>query len=281
MKYLIFGKGYIGTILSKRLNGETVFAKSNLLDFNGITKELLEHRPDVVINTAGKTGRPNVDWCETHKLETVSSNVVGAYNLAQACLAQNQYVVTVGSGCVYDGDQGGKGFTEEDPANFTGSFYSQTKDWEQTLLKDLPNALTLRIRMPIDWEPNERNYIDKMSRYKKLLVGVKNSATVLDDLVAAIEFLSAKRKTGVYNVANLNPIGWEEFMDYYKQYVDPTHTYEPVSLEEMHATLTVAKRSTCTLCMDKLVKEGFQIREVHDALKDTFEKYAAAKKKEN
>jgi dTDP-4-dehydrorhamnose reductase len=36
-----------------------------------------EVKPDVVINAAGKTGKPNVDWCEDHKEETLRSNDTG------------------------------------------------------------------------------------------------------------------------------------------------------------------------------------------------------------
>jgi dTDP-4-dehydrorhamnose reductase len=39
------------------------------------------HKPTVVINCAGKTGRPNIDWCESHKIETLRSNGTGALAL--------------------------------------------------------------------------------------------------------------------------------------------------------------------------------------------------------
>jgi 3,5-epimerase/4-reductase len=60
---------------------------------------------------------------------------------------------------------GEKGFTEEDPPNFTGSFYSLTKgmvekvlslrsfqlmsDSIPKLLNNYSNVLTLRVRMPL------------------------------------------------------------------------------------------------------------------------------------
>lgn len=39
-------------------------------------------KPTHVLNAAGVTGRPNVDWCESNKETTLRCNVVGALNLA-------------------------------------------------------------------------------------------------------------------------------------------------------------------------------------------------------
>ena len=45
----------------------------------------LDEQPDIVINCAGKTGHPNVDWCEDHKMETLRSNVTGPLVLLEEC----------------------------------------------------------------------------------------------------------------------------------------------------------------------------------------------------
>ena len=59
-------------------------------------------------------------------------NVLGMLNLADICLEKKIHLTTYATGCIfhYDKDfpQGsGKGFTEEDEPNFTGSYYSKTK----------------------------------------------------------------------------------------------------------------------------------------------------------
>ena len=100
----------------------------------------LGRRPDVVINCAGKTGRPNVDWCETHQSETLRANVTGVLVLLEECLARGVYIVHLGSGCIYAGDNGGEGFREDDAPNFAGSFYSRTKAWADQILAQLPGA---------------------------------------------------------------------------------------------------------------------------------------------
>jgi hypothetical protein len=50
-----------------------------------------------VLNAAGLTGRPNVDWCETHKVETIRANVVGCLTLADVCLSKNLHMTYYGT----------------------------------------------------------------------------------------------------------------------------------------------------------------------------------------
>lgn len=65
-------------------------------------------------------------------METIRSNVIGCLNLADVCLAKGIHMLYYGTGCIfhYDDDfpmNSGKGFTEADKPNFTGSYYSYTK----------------------------------------------------------------------------------------------------------------------------------------------------------
>nr|CAD1835024.1 unnamed protein product [Ananas comosus var. bracteatus] len=91
---------------------------------------------------SGVTGRPNVDWCESHKPETIRTNVVGTLTLADVCREQGLLMMNYATGCIFEYDdahpQGpGIGFKEEDKPNFTGSFYSKTKAMVNTLLHEL------------------------------------------------------------------------------------------------------------------------------------------------
>ena len=110
-------------------------------------------RRDAVINCAGKTGRPNVDWCETHQPETYRANVVGALTLADACAAEGAYLLHLGSGCIFYGPSPHPGgWREDDFANPT-AFYSRTKYAADLVLSRLPNVGIARLRMPIDGVP--------------------------------------------------------------------------------------------------------------------------------
>lgn len=96
-----------------------------------VAKVLDEYKPTHVLNAAGCTGRPNVDWCEDNKEATIRSNVIGTMNLTDLCFQRGIHCTAFATGCIYHYDDkhpiGGATFTEEDEANFSGSFYSLTK----------------------------------------------------------------------------------------------------------------------------------------------------------
>jgi len=273
MKILIFGKGYIGRKFFDYLGeegDEVVMSDLRVEDYDGLVDEIRRHQADVVLNCIGKTGRPNVDWCEDNKDETFFGNVTVPVMMAQACEELGLYMVHVGSGCVYTGDKDGVGFCEDDEPNFDGSFYSRTKAQSEAMLKDF-DVLQLRLRMPLDGEPGERNFISKITRYAKV-ISVPNSISVLDDFLRAGRALIVKRATGVFNMTNPGVIDHEEILEMYKEIVDPDFEYELMSLEEL-GRVTKAGRSNCGLCSRKLEQEGVQMRPVREALRDVLEQY--------
>lgn len=270
MKYLIFGNGYIGNKFKETIGEGALISGIDISDYQAVKQELADKRPDVVINCAGKTGKPNVDWCEDHKQETVNSNVAGPLVLLRACSEAEAYWVHVGSGCVYTGDNGGEGYREEDAPNFFGSFYSRTKAWSEMILKEFP-VLQLRLRMPVDDTTNPRNLIKKITTYKKV-ISVPNSVSVLDDFLKAGLVLIGKRASGIYNMTNPGGITHGEILDLYREIVDPSFTYEIFSLEELSG-ITKAERSNCVLSSEKREAIGATMRPVRDALRDTLQKY--------
>lgn len=85
-----------------------------------------------MFNAAGVTGQPNVDWCETHKPETIRTNVVGTLALADVCREHGLLMMNYATGCIFEYDDthplgSGIGFKEVDQPNFTGSFNSKAK----------------------------------------------------------------------------------------------------------------------------------------------------------
>lgn len=136
LRFLIYGKtGWIGGMLGKLCKeGGIVFeyGKGRLEDGKSLLEDIRRVRPSHVFNAAGVTGRPNVDWCESHKVETIRTNVVGTLTLADVCRDQGLLMVNFATGCIFEYDRGhplgsGIGFKEEDKPNFIGSFYSKTK----------------------------------------------------------------------------------------------------------------------------------------------------------
>jgi dTDP-4-dehydrorhamnose reductase len=268
-KTLIFGNGYIGNKFKERLPG-AIISPADITDAAAVKAALAEHKPDVVINCAGKTGRPNVDWCEGNKEATLASNVHGPLTLARACKENGAYLVHIGSGCVYEGDNNGKGFSEDDPPNFFGSFYSMTKILSEHGLKRYP-ALQLRLRMPLDSVPGPRNFVTKITSYQKV-ISVPNSISVIDDFLTAAIELIRQRKTGIYNLTNPGAITHEEILELYKEIVDPAFTYTLIPTHELDK-MTKARRSNCVLNTDKLAAEGIRMPPIKDAVRKALHEY--------
>ncbi|CAM9462498.1 unnamed protein product [Discosporangium mesarthrocarpum] len=239
-------------------------------------REVEELRPTHVLNAAGVTGRPNVDWCESHREETIRSNVVGTLCLADVCSKRGIHCTIYATGCIYEYDEehpiGGKGFTEEDDPNFTGSFYSLTKGMVEKLLRVYSNVCILRVRMPISDDLNPRNFITKISKYEKV-VNIPNSMTVLTDLLPVSITMAERRLAGVYNFCNPGAISHNEILNMYKEYIDPAFQYNNFTVEEQDKILK-AKRSNNELDVSKLLAAvpDIKILEIHTSMKGVFER---------
>jgi dTDP-4-dehydrorhamnose reductase len=272
MHILIFGRGFLGSKYQELLGARHHVSISRVdICSPEVEKEILYFNPDVIINCAAKSGRPNIDWCETHKLETLRSNLQGPLNLLQICSKMQKYWVQLGSGCIYEGDNGGQGFSEEDQPNFFRSYYSQLKAQLNELLKPYP-VLQLRLRMPLDEHPGPRNLISKLVSYPKI-ISLPNSVTFIDDMVVATEALITQRVTGIFNVVNPEPLTQHDILTAYQRIVDPNHTYETISLAELERTLTRAGRSNCILSTKKLESHGVVLPNSHQKLEEVLQKY--------
>lgn len=268
---LILGKGYVAHKFKAHFGDRAELSDFRVEDYASLRDYLAEKKPEVLINCIGKTGRPNVDWCEDHQQETLFGNVEVPLMLVRACEELGIYMVHIGSGCVYEGDNGGEGFSEEDAPNFDGSFYSRTKAWSEAMLDEFP-VLQLRLRMPLDGMPGDRNFITKITRYEKV-ISVPNSVSILKDFTEAAEALIEKRATGVFNMTNPGAMDHAAILDLYKEIVDPNFNYSVMSLEELEK-LTKARRSNCILSMKKLESLGIHMRPVEQAMRETLEEYA-------
>lgn len=272
-RVLLFGgKGYMGEIF-RGIFPDLLAPSVDIADAAAVARTLDETKPDVVINAAGKTGRPNIDWCEDHKEETLRSNVLGPLVLREECSKRGIYWVHLSSGCIYEGDNGGRGFTEDDPPNYAGSFYSRTKAWADQMLREFP-VLMLRLRMPFDGSQNERSLLSKIVKYPKVL-DTENSITYLPDFAMAAKTLIGKRALGTYNIVNPGTMSPYRIMELYKEIVDPAHRFERLSLQDLKSVAR-AGRSNCVLSTKKLEGEGIRLRPVEEAVREALRRLASS-----
>ena len=227
---------------------------------------------DIVINAIGRTGKPNIDWCETHKVKTYESNVLAAGNLALTCADLGVYFVHLSSGCIYSNSTERWNFPETATPSFFGhQVYADSKIIAEKLVSQFP-SLILRLRMPFCSYPHPRNLIDKLKGYKKVL-DVQNSMTCLEDFLFSLKKLVEQRAQGIFNVVNPGSISPYSVMLLYREYVDPTHDCEPIWGEELNE-LTKAERSNCTLSTQKLEAQGIHLPSIRTAVITTLIQYA-------
>ncbi|KAG9456046.1 hypothetical protein H6P81_000554 [Aristolochia fimbriata] len=263
LRFLIYGRtGWIGGLLGKLCKEQGIefeYGRGRLEDRVSVVDDLRRVRPTHVFNAAGITGRPNVDWCESHKVETIRVNVAGTLTLADVCKEAGLLVINFATGCIFEYDEkhpegSGIGFKEEDKPNFTGSFYSRTKAMVEELLREYDNVCTLRVRMPISSDlSNPRNFITKISRYNKV-VNIPNSMTVLDELLPISIEMAKRDCRGIWNFTNPGVVSHNEILEMYKQYIDPNFTWSNFNLEEQ-AKVIVAPRSNNEMDASKMKKE--------------------------
>jgi 3,5-epimerase/4-reductase len=276
MKICIFGPGFLGTRIAQQIPGATL-SLADITNPKALEEELRILRPEAVINAAGKTGTPNVDWCESNQQATYESNVIGALQLASVCAKLDIYLLHLASGCIFYGPSPTTGgWSEEDAANPI-SFYSRSKYSADLMLSRLPNVGIARLRMPIDTIPGPRNLITKLSSYAKV-ADVENSVTVVNDLIQAVKKLTEHRATGIFHVVNPGVMRHRHLMELYNEIVDPSHRFEMISEEALLTNgLVVKQRSTCILSSGRLAALGISLRPIDEALRDTMLQYQRAR----
>ncbi|EGG13937.1 3,5-epimerase/4-reductase [Cavenderia fasciculata] len=285
-RILIFGSsGWIGSKIieliktnqDKQYDNICIFeSKARIQNRESVERDIGIFKPDSIINCAGVTGRPNVDWCEDHQIETIRSNVIGTLTLIDVAYEKGIHVTNFGTGCIYNYDDdhkpfGNETFKETDPVNYTGSFYSKTKAIVEDLTSSYKNLLMLRIRMPISGSIKEqRNFITKILNYEKV-VNVPNSVSVLEDLLPISIDMTIKGIKGVFNMCNPGVVCHNEILELYKKEIDPSYTYQNFSLEEQ-AKILKAGRCNNHLDVSKLLSLYPQIPTIQDSLIDIFRK---------
>ena len=282
-RVLIYGgkTGWIGGLMNEMCKEKGIEVHNSEVRVENrekVAAELDEIKPSHVFMAAGITGRPNIDWCEDHKPETIRTNVIGTLNVADLTNERDIHCTVYATGCIFKYDEdhplgSGIGFTEEDKPNFDGSFYSQTKGYMEPLLKCYPNCMILRVRMPISDDLIHRSFVAKIAKYEKV-VNIPNSMTILHEMLPAAFAMAQKGLTGVYNFTNPGVISHNQVLDLFIKYIDPNFTYSNFSVEEQ-AKILKADRSNNELDVTKLLRdvpEGVVINDIQTAFELCFQR---------
>ena len=313
MIYLLGASGYVGGAfareLSRRGAAYRAIARSELdyTHFRVLADALKSHRPSLVINCAGFTGKPNVDACETQRTQTILGNIVLAQTVAEACDAAGVRLGAVSSGCIYTGAKvrgedgswtirddlnaadlagllrarspGIRGFDEGDEPNFTfergSSFYSGTKAVAEKVLLGFPSVYVWRLRIPFEQRDNPRNYLSKLQTYPRLYQNWNSLSHLGDFASACVQIAESDLPGGAYNVVNPGYVSTREVVELIKKAGRPN--WQPefwLDDNEFYRSAALARRSNCLLETTKLAKCGIKMRDVETALTDSLRHWA-------
>lgn len=274
MNVLIIGNGFIGTRCASAWK-DAVVSTERIETTEDAMRVIAQHEPEVVLNAAGVRGVPNVDWCETHQMETILGNTKLPILIAEACQAAGVYLLHVGSGCIYYGDSPDPAGWREDDFGNPLPVYSRSKYAADLVLSALPNTGIARIRMPMDSVPGPHNLIDKLASFKKV-IDVENSVTVVDDMVDVFYELLSQKAEGIFHVTNPGTVKHREILALYEELVDPSHRNEWITNDDLvKQGLAVKGRSNNILQSNNLEQLGIMMRPAKEAVRDTMKKYAA------
>ncbi|MEX0909937.1 MAG: sugar nucleotide-binding protein [Candidatus Paceibacterota bacterium] len=272
MKILIFGNGYIGNRAKETwVDAELSTVRINKLE--DVLMELDRVRPTAVLNAAGVVGKPNVDWCEDHQIETIFGNTVLPSIIAEACALRGIYLLHIGTGCIFYGNNPThREWAEDDFANPI-AVYTRCKYAADLVLSTMPNIGIARIRMPIDDRPDPKNLLDKICKYKKV-VDVPNSITTIPDMLEVFHELMERRAEGIFHTVNSGEIRHSRILQLYKEYVDPNFILpEFITEEELTRDLTKKRRSNNVMSSKRLAELGLEMPEIETALVPLLRKY--------
>lgn len=289
MKVIIYGgKGWIGQkicyLLSQIENIVLLISDARVDDLVSIEQELKSFNATHVVCVIGRT-RGTYNGVEYSTIDYLENPGVIKYNvrdnlfspLALAILTQklNIHMTYMGTGCIfkYDVQDPEHLFTESDEPNFFGSSYSTVKGYTDRLMHMFDNVLNVRIRMPITSENNNRNFITKITNYKKIC-SIPNSMTVMDDMLPILVDMIMKNTTGTINLVNPGVIEHNEILQMYKEIVDPNFTWENFTIEEQNEIL-LSERSNNHLDTSLLEKLYPDVKNIKDAVRGVLAKYFA------
>lgn len=235
---------------------------THVMSFIGRTHGIYEGKNISTIDYLEKPGK---------LVENLKDNLYAPIILSSICKKYGKHFTYLGTGCIFDYDPNGNmntGFLEKDKPNFFGSSYSIVKGYTDRLMHELydKDVLNVRIRMPITSEVCNRNFITKITNYKKIC-SIPNSMTVLDNLLPVMIDLALRGTTGTINLVNPGVISHNEILEMYREIVDNNFVWENFTIEEQNEILD-SKRSNNCLDTSLLESISVEVKPIKEAVRE-------------
>ncbi len=269
---VIIGSGKVSSIIKNDDDVILPHSKIEITNEDSILSELSKFSSNtVIVNTAAKI---NLEWCEENKKEAYEVNTNGAINVAKVCKKLGHHLIHISSGCIFDGMETEKSYSEEDIPT-PAAWYAETKAKADIALTSLEykKITIVRPRQLISAIPNPTNMLTKFISLKKgEFIDSKNSITCIEDMKEMIEHLIMGNHYGIYNLANIGFLSPHQIASKIKEKVFPELKVNKISYEDYLKTIKV-KRVNTILNIDKLLSTGYSPRHAKDALNWCLENY--------
>jgi len=269
---VIIGSGKVANVIKNDGDEVLSHAEIEITDKKSISSKLCKYPTGTtIINTAAKI---NLEWCEENVALTREVNTIGAVNVAEACATFGHHLVHVGSGCIFDGMETEKLYSEDDEPT-PACWYAETKAEADRLMMNLSyEKLTIvRPRQLISPVKNSTNMLTKFASLKSgHFIDAKNSVTCIEDMKDAIEHLITNNLYGIFNVANTGWLSPYQIALKIKETINPNLEVNKTSYQE-HLSRTKVKRVNTLLSIDKLLSTGYTPRSADSALGWCLENY--------
>lgn len=265
MKIAILGDGWLGNKLREYLGG--TLHKVWVTDYEHLDYTLSYDKPEVVINAIGHTGK-NVDECEFDRDKTLTANSFAPLIIAEWCIRNNAKLVHLSSGCIFNEEY------EEWP-NYFNLFYSRSKiyaDMPLTRIAKKYGFLVLRLRVPLDDSPHQKNILTKLIQYKKA-INIPNSVTYIPDFLKVTQQLVLRDISGTFNVVCDGAITYPSILEEYRLY-RKDFDYEIVTLRGLGL-----ERTNIILPVESLKKVGIFPIDIGRAIGDCVSYYVDEEEK--
>lgn len=223
-----------------------IFIKANLADKDKVSEVFREYSPQIVVNLAAQAG---VRYSITNPDAYIESNIIGFYNILEACrhsydngATPVEHLVYASSSSVYGSNKKAP-YSTDDKVDNPVSLYAATKKSDELMAhaySKLYNIPSTGLRFFTVYGPAGRPDMAYFGFTNKLLRGetirifnygnCKRDFTYIDDIVEGVVRVmqgAPERKDGedglpvppyaVYNIGNQNPENLLDFVDILQQ----------------------------------------------------------------
>ena len=223
-----------------------IFIKANLADKDKVSEVFREYSPQIVVNLAAQAG---VRYSITNPDAYIESNIIGFYNILEACrhsyddgATAVEHLVYASSSSVY-GSNKKVPYSTDDKVDNPVSLYAATKKSDELMAhaySKLYNIPSTGLRFFTVYGPAGRpdmayfGFTDKLLRGETIRIfnygNCKRDFTYIDDIVEGVVRVmqgAPERKDGedglpvppyaVYNIGNQNPENLLDFVDILQQ----------------------------------------------------------------